>query len=256
LRAIAERFAFQAELDIVTGLVLPTELESPAQVWYERYYGGFNGTRSFLPLTLKSDDSITRRRRSRLVARDSHGVVVKQRPIYGIGAYAAGANMSFRRSALERVGGFDNALGTGTVSRGGEDLATIISVLWSGGQLGYEPLAVVHHQHRREFDDLLRMLEGNGRGFTAMLTSLIIDDPRHLRGLTREISSVIRKFAVQGTHKLRGLPPVGDSYRLGQPAFPPMLARREFRAFALGPVAYFCSRVARRKVVAAQRISG
>ena len=34
--------------------------------------------------------------------------------VYGAGAFGAGANMAFRRSALQRLGGFDLALGTGT----------------------------------------------------------------------------------------------------------------------------------------------
>jgi cellulose synthase/poly-beta-1,6-N-acetylglucosamine synthase-like glycosyltransferase len=52
--------------------------------------------------------------------------------VYGVGAFDAGANMAFRRTALEKIGGFDVALGAGTPARGGEDLAALISVLWAG----------------------------------------------------------------------------------------------------------------------------
>ncbi|MGA7834255.1 MAG: glycosyltransferase [Acidimicrobiales bacterium] len=249
LRAIATRFVLDPQIDIVTGLILPAELESPAQVWYERYYGGFNGTRSFVSVTLSTEHHAGPvLRRSRMAVRDAMGAVKERIAVYGVGAYAAGASMAFRRSALERVGGFDEALGTGTVARGGEDLSTMISVLWTGGELCYEPLAVTYHQHRREYSDLLRMLDGNGLGFTAMLTGLVLKDPRHAIGLASEVSSVVRKFAVQGTQKLRGITPVGDADRPGRPGYPPMLARREFRAFLFGPAAYIRSRAIRRRL--------
>ena len=57
LRAIGERFASDSAIEAVTGLILPAELETPAQVWFERYYGGFSGERTFAPLTLKAADS-------------------------------------------------------------------------------------------------------------------------------------------------------------------------------------------------------
>jgi hypothetical protein len=138
------------------------------------------------------------------------------------------------------------------LARGGEDLSTMISVLWTGGELCYEPLAIAHHQHRREYSDLLRMLDSNGLGFTAMLTGLVLKDPRHAVGLASEVSSVVRKFAVQGTQKLRGITPVGGSYRPGRPGYPRMLARREFRAFLFGPLAYFRSRAVRRRLDASR----
>ena len=54
LRAIGTRFAREPGLDGLTGLVLPAELDTPAQLWYERYYGGFGGQRTFEPLTLQA----------------------------------------------------------------------------------------------------------------------------------------------------------------------------------------------------------
>jgi hypothetical protein len=57
LRALGARFALDPALGAVTGLILPAELESPAQVWFERYYGGFGGERSFRAVTLEAAPS-------------------------------------------------------------------------------------------------------------------------------------------------------------------------------------------------------
>ena len=55
LRAIAARFALHPEEQVVTGLVLPAELETPAQLYFERYYGGFAAERTFAPLSYGVD---------------------------------------------------------------------------------------------------------------------------------------------------------------------------------------------------------
>lgn len=254
LRAIGMRLCTVPQLDAVTGLVLPSELESPAQIWFERYYGGFSGQRTFDPLTLEADPRSGRiLKGSRIVTRDAMGSQVTRFPVYGVGAYAAGANMAFRKSALERVGGFDVALGTGTPARGGEDLATVITVLWTGGLVGYEPSAVVHHRHRRNYDEMLNLMDGEGVGCTAMLTSLVLHDPRHLVGLFSQFPSALKKLVVQQTKKVRGMSANGVSNRPGVPLFPAELAKREFRAYLRGPQSYLRSRTTWRRVVSEHR---
>jgi hypothetical protein len=253
-RALGTRFALSPQLDAVTGLILPAELETPAQVWFERYYGGFNGERAFRPLTLAADRNSPRMLRgSEIVVRDVAGNEVRRFAVYGVGAYSAGANMAFRRSALARIGGFDLALGTGTKSRGGEDLAAMIAILWSGGQVGYEPSAVVHHRHRREYDELLRQMDGNGLGFTAMLTSLVWNDPRHLLGLSSKLPRALTQFARRGAKQLRNLQANRSSAAPVQPeatspSYPPTLAQHVYLAYLKGPSAYVRSRSAMRSI--------
>lgn len=87
LRALGTRLALNPDLDAVTGLILPAELESPAQIWFERYYNGFNGQRTFLPLILSADDRSSRMLSgSRILARDLTGAVRDSFPVYGAGA--------------------------------------------------------------------------------------------------------------------------------------------------------------------------
>ncbi len=60
-----------------------------------------------------------------------------------------GSSMSFRKLALDQLGGFDNRLGAGAPLRSGEDIDINYRVLRSGHCLIYEPRAVVRHNHHR-----------------------------------------------------------------------------------------------------------
>ena len=240
LAAFGRRFALDPRLEAVTGLILPAELESPAQLYFERYYGGFSGERTFAPLTLTSGHGSVGR--ARVTVRDAAGRPVREFALYGIGAYGAGANMAFRRDLLLGRGGFDVDLGTGTPARGGEDLAALIDVLWDGGTLGYEPAAVVHHRHRRELPDLEHQLDGNGVGFTAMLTALVRRDPGHLVGLSAQLPLAARRLGAQSLGRLRGRAARPDDTHEDAPQFPQGLVLTELRGMTRGPAAYWRSR--------------
>jgi GT2 family glycosyltransferase len=245
LRAVGERFVRQPELEAVTGLILPAELETPAQVFFERYYGGFSGERTFAPLTLAAEPGLCGR--SRVTVRDAAGNPVRSFALYGVGAYGAGANMAFRRETLRRLGGFDLALGTGTPARGGEDLALLVDLLWRGGRIGYEPAAVVHHQHRREYAELVHQLRGNGLGFTAMLASVVSRDPRHLLALGAQLPLAARRMAAQSVARLQGRRAgAADQAVPTAPLYPAELVRYELGGMPRGPWAYLRSRRAAR----------
>jgi len=249
LRALASRYVLDPGLQAVTGLILPAELETPAQIWFEQYYGGFSGERTFAPLTLALEYRGPRAvRRGRVTVRNADHERVRSFSMYGIGAYGAGANMSFRRSALNRVNGFDTALGTGTAARGGEDLATLISILWAGGSIGYEPAAVVHHRHRREVPELIHQLRGNGIGFTAMLTSLITHDRRHALSLGGQLPLAVWRMLGQNAARIARRPATttGAVGSRAQSRYPRSLVTNEMRSYLRGPAAYFRSRRADR----------
>lgn len=248
LRAIATRLTLEPSLDAVTGLVLPAELESAAQIWYERYFGGFGGVRTFSPVSLELERTQSPLHQGHLSERDANGTVARRSSLYGVGRYVAGANMAFRRTALERIHGFDTVLGTGTPSRGGEDLAAMMGLLWRGGHVGYEPAAFVYHRHRREYADLLKQLDGSGLGFTAMLTSLVRDDPRHLLAILGQIPLVIRRMVPMSAERLRGrrIGGPGDKQESPTRQYPPTLFLREYFSYLRGPFAYLRSCAATR----------
>ena len=138
------------EVQLVTGLVVPAELESDAQVIFEDWYGGMGkGTRArvFYPDFMDA--------RERLGA---HHVGV-------------GANMALRRGWLQQLGGFDTALDVGTPSHGAGDLDIFHRTLAANGVARYEPAAIVRHYHRTDMRALRRQLRDNGRAFGVFLLS-------------------------------------------------------------------------------------
>jgi O-antigen biosynthesis protein len=69
-----------------------------------------------------------------------------------------GCNMSFRRSALEQIGGFDSAFTTA-----GDDVDICWRLRKHGFTLGFQPAAMVWHRRRRTLGAFLRQQIGYGR---------------------------------------------------------------------------------------------
>jgi hypothetical protein len=153
------------------------------------------------------------------------------------GTLGSGANMAFSMAALRTMGGFDAALGAGTRSRGGDDLAAFFAVLQCGYRLVYEPAALVRHRHARTREDLRRQVYGYGVGLTAYLTSCALGRPRLL-------GTAARLAPRAAAHVLR--PDSAKNARL--PAdYPRSLTRLERRGMIVGPLAYLRSRHAVRR---------
>lgn len=149
--ALARVFAAEPDVDAVTGLVVPDEIDVESQRLFEAY-GGFG--RGF-DRQYHRVDTVTGERTAR-----RHG---------GAGRFGTGANMAFRARLFERIGGFDPALDVGTPANGGGDLEMFFRVLKEGGTLVYEPSAIVRHRHRRTYAALRTQLANNGIGFYAYL---------------------------------------------------------------------------------------
>lgn len=146
LRGITAAFA-DPSVSAVTGLVRPAELDTPAQRLFEQYGGMGKG---LTPRTFQRDAL----QPYELIASHACGV---------------GANMAFRRSVFETLGGFDTALDVGTPACGGGDLDMFHRVLAAGLTLRYEPTALVWHQHRRDMEGLRRQIYNNGRSYGVYL---------------------------------------------------------------------------------------
>jgi glycosyltransferase involved in cell wall biosynthesis len=147
--ALAAAFDEEPHAMCVTGLVVPDELDTRAQILFERY-GGFG--RGF----------------DRQVYRVPKGASAAR--LYGgTGRFGTGANMAFRKSFFDREGLFDPALDVGTPSNGGGDLEMFFRVLKAGHALVYEPAATVRHRHRRDYASLKTQIANNGIGFYAYL---------------------------------------------------------------------------------------
>ncbi len=240
LDVIGRRFAADPDTTGVSGLVVPQELETPAQIWFERSGSGID--RSFAPLTFESQ---LRGRRSTPLSLRRFRVVRRVGPpggqsivsLYAMGEFGIGSNMAFRAAALRDLGGFDLALGAGTQTCGGEDLMILLRILLSGGRLVNDPAILVHHLHRRDVAALERQIRGYGAGMTATLAALIARDPRHLLGLASVVPAWLRSMLRPHTGK-----------RAKQASgYPRHLVALELRGMLSGPLAYARSRRLQRR---------
>jgi hypothetical protein len=216
LTALAARFAAHPEEVCVTGLVIPAELETPAQLMLERYYGGGGyGPTIFKPVShrLLCARSPGARGQLGMVGEfDDEDRLLRDFSIYAAGTFGAGANMAFRTDRLRAVGGFDESLGAGMPSCGGEDLGMFVQLAWRGHSVGFEPAALVHHTHRREDRALRKHIESYGVGFSALMLALVDYDRRHLEAMLAILPRGARSLISTYARKLSGrAAPAGDA---------------------------------------------
>jgi GT2 family glycosyltransferase len=88
------------------------------------------------------------------------------------GEVGAGANMSCRRSVIDKVGEFDEALDAGTLTQSGGDHEYFTRILRAGYYIVYEPDALNWHRHRRTMDETRKAIYGYGVGVYAYWTKL------------------------------------------------------------------------------------
>ncbi|MBO0799012.1 MAG: glycosyltransferase, partial [Blastocatellia bacterium] len=135
----------------VTGLTMPLELETEAQEIFERYspFGRGFRRRIYDNSTLSPWEA---------------------------GRAGAGANMSLRRSALEQIGEFDEALDAGTPTCSGGDTEYFARILNLGFRIVYEPAALSWHRHQRTLEELRQTYYGYGVGTYASWTRSLLRD--------------------------------------------------------------------------------
>jgi glycosyltransferase involved in cell wall biosynthesis len=185
LKAIVVPFVEDPRTAIVTGSVFPYELESPAQIWFERYYGVLM-EREYSPLRFERTRGFGLRRT------DLNTGAQLVYSIYKTDEFGIGANMAMRASAIREIGGFDRALGAGTPASAGEETVAFLALLMKRRTLVYAPDAIVWHKHRDSIEALERQTRGYGVGMTAMLTALLLRTPVHFFGLASVVPTWLR----------------------------------------------------------------
>ena len=178
----------------VTGLVLPAELETPAQVVFEQVQGGFGGGhrhKTFGPAFF--------------AAGKAKGV-----PVWRIGA---GASMAVRRSAFDAVGLFDVRLGAGAAGCS-EDSELWYRLLAEGWTCAYNPAAVVLHYHRETTAELQRQQMAYVRGHLAALFAQF-SRYRHWGNLRRALLALPRYYLRRAPAELLRLAHLRQAGRSG-----------------------------------------
>jgi GT2 family glycosyltransferase len=216
LAELARAFCGRPDVAAVSGVVVPAELATRAQLLFEEF-GGHSKGRGFAAAEFSP---ATRRAQS---------------PYYPLPPFGVGANMAFRVDALREVGGFDEALGAGTRSRAGEDTLMFTEILKRGGTSLYWPTAIARHFHRRDHAALTAQMHGYGCGLTAYYTALVLRHPAVVPELVR--------LTAHAWHDMRS--PSGSRASLADD-FPPDLLAANQRGMLAGPGRYVAQRAADR----------
>jgi O-antigen biosynthesis protein len=225
LTGIAEGFAKSSRMGCVSGIVLPARLDNAVENLFERI-GGHSKGRGFTAETFTRNGS--------------------QSPLWPLPPFGVGANMAFRREALDRIGGFDVALGAGTPTGGGEDTLAISLVMMSGYEVAYEPAALMWHHHRQDMVSLNKQLSNYSIGLTAFYAGLLRARPTALLGLV--------KLLPLAAGYLRGGRDAAEETPKEEPGeLEAQLDRKPMQGMLKGPLLYGRSRRQQRRVAAATR---
>lgn len=165
-------FARHPEVACVTGLVASASLGRPAEQYFDRRVWWSSSCEPRL---------FTAQRR----AGDS--------PLhpYSAGIFGTGANFAASVPVLKLLGGFDECLGAGSPTQGGEDLDIFVRLVTAGHALSYEPSALVWHEHRVDDESLRRQMYAYGLGLTAYLTKHLLLMPASRAALLRRLPAAL-----------------------------------------------------------------
>ena len=220
LIGVLRGFSTSENVGAVNGLTIPAELETEEQTWFEQS-GGFN-----------------KGYEKKIYDMAQHKPARAFYPL-SAGLFGTGANLSIKKKALEKVGFFDPALGAGTITTCGDDLAMYVQILFAGFELVYEPTAFLQHIHRREYTALQKQIYNYGVGFTAFLTKTLLDHPGIIPGFLLRIP--------YGLYLL--LSPRSFKNTKKENAYPAELKSLEYRGMLKGSYAYIKSKLQTRRLV-------
>jgi GT2 family glycosyltransferase len=157
--ALHRGFAAGDRIAVVTGIVPPAQIETRAQALFEKKLKWSNNLK---PETFS---------------------VAEERQYswtfpYSAGNLGTGANFAVDREIIVQQGGFDEALGAGTRTSGGEDLEMFVRVLRNGFQVRFQPSAIVWQVHISDVRTLRKILFGYGKGLSATFCSELLQPGR------------------------------------------------------------------------------
>ncbi len=209
LRSLVRNFE-RERVVCVTGMTMPLELESDGQEAFERYSSFCKGFEKRI-------------------------FDVSHNPL-NTGRVGAGANMALRKSVLESVGVFDEALDAGTPTCSGGDHEYFARILRAGYYIIYDPEALNRHKHRLTMEETKKAIYGYGTGVYAYWTKLFWYE--------RELSVLNLAW---GWFFNNQLPSLMRSVMKKQGHQPLELVMAELKGCLNGPAAYFRSKRALKK---------
>ncbi len=211
LLELAQAFERSENVTAVSSVIVPAELETQAQVWFEEF-GGHSKGRGFTP--------------------DMFNITThyKQSPLFPVPPFGTGGSMAFNTKAIRKIG-FDITLGAGTPVQASEDTAAFFDVLMAGQTIVYQPSAIMRHYHRSDLPSLQAQLRGYGLGLTAFYLRSLRKHPRLvLEFLTLVPKALLYMFSPKSERQAT------------MKTFPKDLSQLQRRAMLEGFAAYLKSR--------------
>lgn len=214
IQGLLRGFRRSDDVACVTGLVATAAIEGPAEAFFD---SRVTWASSCTPRIFRRDDT-------------SAGPLHP----WAAGQFGTGANFAFRTDVLRDLGGFDECLGAGSPTRGGEDLDIFVRLLLSRRALAYEPYALVWHTHRADIDQLSEQMFAYGLGLGAYLTKHLLVRSSAADMLVKAPRAVRHMYGVlnRPQQQTSGPGPSGMSH----------LRRAEIRGLATGPFTYLKAR--------------
>jgi GT2 family glycosyltransferase len=135
---------------------------------------------------------------------------------------------------VERIGGFDTALGAGTPTSSGEDLDMFLRILLAGRAIAYESSAVIWHIHRSDSEALGRQMYDYGLGLSAYLAKHMLDPSTRWQMLRRVPRATRHLFHLWSRARA--------AQGLSRSAANAGYIRAELRGMLAGPLVYWRAR--------------
>ncbi|MET0898799.1 MAG: glycosyltransferase [Mycobacterium sp.] len=215
---LARGFAHGPDVGCVSGLVPTAELIAPAQAYFDRRVGWASSCqRAIYQLdTPPAGDPLFP---------------------FRVARFGTGANFAIRRSVARDLGGFDEGMGVGSPTGGGEDIDMFVRVLLGGYRFAFEPGAVIWHRHRATSEGLETQIYNYGLGLGAWMAKLM---------LRPKTCGMVLRRALSGVSHLRTVTTVADRESDPEPLGLDGLDKLERRGVLAGPMALVRTRLAGR----------
>ncbi len=174
INGLLEGFANGSKVGLVTGIVVSTALENEFQQYFDDQ--------------VQWSDNFAARLYDLGENRADHVMYP-----YASGMLGTGANFAMSAAAVSEIGPFDEALGAGMPTRGGEDLDYFLRMLTTNDwQVSYEPRALVWHHHRSDEPALRAQMFGYGSGAMAYGFKTALD-PHHSLTIIAKLAHMLQR---------------------------------------------------------------
>ncbi len=200
------------------GSTVPLRLENPGQILFEQAFN-WSAKQGLEPRLLQPV-----------------GASTDPLSPYRLSDFPAGAQMGLWRDWYDKIGGFDDAIGAGTLVRGGDDLDITSRLLIAGARVALQPSALAWHDDDTTMESLPNKMYAYGTGLFGFLMKHLVDSSSRTILLKRIPTGV--RLAVTAPWNVDGI----ASIEPAEVTIPRPLMARHFWGRVSGPFLYLRSR--------------